>query len=149
MKGNIKRFRKQAMDLEKIFAKDTSDRGLLTKIYVEFLKLNTKTNNPIKNLAKVLNRHLTKDVRVAYIFFFYTICHQKYKWKHQWDNTIHIKMINIWNTDKTKFITNAIKDVDQQGISYISHVNAVWHSHLGRQLDVSYKTTHILVSMIQ
>ena len=36
--------RKKATDWEKIFAKDTSDKDLLPKIYKELLKLNNNTN---------------------------------------------------------------------------------------------------------
>ena len=39
MKHIAKRMKKQATDWEKIFAKDTSAKGLLSKIYKEFLKL--------------------------------------------------------------------------------------------------------------
>ena len=34
-KHNIQRIRRQATDWEKIFAKETSDKGLLSKIYKE------------------------------------------------------------------------------------------------------------------
>jgi len=36
MKDTVKRMKRQATDWEKIFAKDTSDKGLLSKIYEEF-----------------------------------------------------------------------------------------------------------------
>ena len=43
---------------ENIFVKDTTDKGLVSKIYKELLKLNTReTNNEIKKWAGVMNRH--------------------------------------------------------------------------------------------
>ena len=42
MKDIVKRIKREATDLEKIFAKCISDKRLLYKLYKELLKLNNK-----------------------------------------------------------------------------------------------------------
>ena len=47
-KETINKIKRQPTEWENIFANDTSDKGLTSKIYKELIKLNTKkTNSPM------------------------------------------------------------------------------------------------------
>ena len=67
MKETISKTKRQPTEWEKIFANDISDKGLVSKIYKELIKVNTqKTNNPVKKWAKDMNRHFSKeDIQMA------------------------------------------------------------------------------------
>ena len=48
-KESIMKMKRELTVWENIFVNDTLDKGLISKIYKEFIRLNTrKTNNPIK-----------------------------------------------------------------------------------------------------
>ena len=66
-KETISKVKRQPSEWEIIIANETTDKGLISKLYKQLIQLNVrKSNNPIKKWAKDINRHFSKeDIQMA------------------------------------------------------------------------------------
>ena len=61
-KGATNKVKRQSSEWERIIANETTDKGLISKIYKQLIQLNArKTSNPIKQRGKDLKRHFSKE----------------------------------------------------------------------------------------
>ena len=61
-KETISKVKRQPSEWEKIITNETTDKGLISKIYKQLIQLNArKTNNSIKKWENDLHRHFSKE----------------------------------------------------------------------------------------
>ena len=66
-KETISKVKRQPSEWEKIIPNEETGKGLISKIYKQLMKRNSKKiNDPVKKWAKDLNRHFSKeDIQMA------------------------------------------------------------------------------------
>nr|KAF6387521.1 hypothetical protein mMyoMyo1_008013 [Myotis myotis] len=134
----INKMKREPTEWASTFANYTCDKGLISKIYKELMQLNTKkTNNPMKNWAKDLNRHFSKEIFID--------CQKTYE-----------KMLNITNHQRDTNKTTMRYHLTSARMSTInkSTINRCWQkcgekgtlmhcwqkcNHYGKQYGVSSK----------
>ena len=60
-KETISKVKIKPSEWEKIIATETTDKGLISKIYKQLIQLKARKTNPIKKWEKDLNRHFFKE----------------------------------------------------------------------------------------
>ena len=140
-KETINKVKKQPSEWEKIIAKETMDKELISKIYKQLIQLNVgKTNNPIKKWERDLNRYFSKeDIQMAENAWKDAQHHsllEKYKSKLQWDITSHQ---SEWPSSKSLQTINAGEGVEKREPSCIAGGYVNWYNHYGRWYGDSFK----------
>ena len=65
-KETISKVIRQPSEWEKVIAYETTDQGLISKVYKQPIQTQCEKNNPVKKWGKDLNRHFSKeDIHMA------------------------------------------------------------------------------------
>ena len=134
-KETISKVKRQLSESEEMIANETTDQELISKIYKQLLQLiSRKINDPIKQRAKGLNGHFSKeDIQMAN------------KHMKRCSTSLIIREMQIkttigtisrqseWLRSKSLQAINAGEGVEKREPSYTVGGNANWYSHYGEQ----------------
>jgi hypothetical protein len=135
-KDTVNKTKRQPTDWERIFAYPKSDRGLLSNIYKELKKVDSrKSNNPIKKWGSVLNKEFSpEEYRMAEKHLknvqLLSYSSGKCKSKQPWDSTSHQ---SEWLRSKIQVTADAGEDVEKEEHSSIIGGIASLYNHSGIQ----------------
>ena len=145
-KETISKVKRQPSEWEKIIANETTDKGLISKIYKQLIELSTReTKNPIRKWEKDLNKLSPKKIYRWLSNPWKDAQHrlqlEKCKSKIQWDI---ISYQSECPSSKSLQIINAGKGMEKReppwtSLEPSSIVAVNWYSHYGRRYGDSFK----------
>ena len=142
VKETINKTKRQLTEWEKIFANDIWDKGLVSKISKELIKLNTQKQTIhwrngqktwIDTSPKKTSRWSTDTWKNAQ----HHSSSGKYTSKPQGDTTSHL---SEWLTLTTQATTDVGEDAEKEALFCTVGGNASWCSHSGKQSGIPQKT---------